>query len=124
MREVLEEAYLPAQVLGASTKILIEETTTGFIQLAYVGVSMDLAPSGRENFEGKAHRLKFDDLMHYLTDHPRWVPSGKMSVLAWLGLGAPGHPQAMISGRRPADLFREIIAAKWPPHRLPMLQVT
>ena len=120
-REVHEESESPAKVHVASHKLLAEETAeeteTAFVQVVFLGVPMDISPTVRKTVEGKALPIRFDQLRDYLLGHHPWGPSGKMHVLAWLALGAPGCPRATFSGLRPIELFREVMAAQWEPHQ-------
>jgi hypothetical protein len=70
------------------------EKPKGFVQFVYLGLNVaaedDLKFVGSD--EGVPIRIQFEDLEAKLCDpEEKWVPSGRMHVLAWLAMGAPTY---------------------------------
>ncbi len=92
----------------------MEESETGFIQVAFLGIKVSAEqvknmPPNPNPMKGKPERIEFKKLGEVLS-RPDWVPTDKAAVLAWLALGAPN------AGRRPrfgghtaGELFEEIV---------------
>lgn len=115
-REVHEESSsTPAAPSRATVTMLSEELTTGFIQCVFLGIDMDLSKRASETYEGRACPIPFDELEDELL-WGAWVPSGKLHVLAWLALGAPGLAPSQTFGQRSArGLFEAVMQADWGP---------
>lgn len=117
-REVHEELNLTFRRSTEISMMLSKELETGFVQLALLGVDVsaqDVAGS-RHNWEGKKVVVSFDDLPERLIlTKEEWVPTGKVHVLAWLGLGAPNAGRSPRFGRYSAlELFDAAIVSSRP----------
>jgi hypothetical protein len=104
MREVFEESNV-ILTWDEAPVLYVQETKTGFIQVAYLGVSITstVLHTLEAHWEGTAVRIGFDALHSELLKeerllepgedptepHPYWVPTCKASILAWLALAAP-----------------------------------
>lgn len=76
--------------------MMVRETTTGFIQGVLLGVKAEGTDGERYvTVEGEVVYVPFDALpAALLGEDRRWVPSGKLHVLAWLAAGTPPCPGA------------------------------
>lgn len=112
-REIYEEAKLTVAPVTPPPMLLLGEIETGFVQLAFLGVSVSRHQVEHEmahDDEGTLRRLKFADLQHALSTW-YWVPTGKMSVLCWLALGAPGAGRRpTFDGQSPQQLFEGLVS--------------
>lgn len=91
LREVLEESRISLHIDSSCPMILAKELATGFVQLVFLGIDISGGDARRieHTWEGNVEQIAFSELIGSLrTDN--WVPSGKVHVLAWLALGAPG----------------------------------
>ncbi|GGC77482.1 NUDIX domain-containing protein [Undibacterium terreum] len=110
-REIAEETSLRLAISPLPPVLCLQELASGFIQYAFLGVpvaanAMDALQS---NWEGSIARVRFDDLRELLAA-PGWVASGKLHVLAWLSLGAPGAGSgSKFGGLGAQELFRSAI---------------
>lgn len=103
MREVEEETGMRGLSPAGSLLLVSEEVTTGFVQYVYAGVSVrparlkDLQGSG----EGDVRFVQLEQLCEFfetglLDGAPRkFVPSGAMLLLCWLGMGAPDQKRLL-----------------------------
>jgi len=110
-RELQEEVDVSLPLRDTPPMLLSRELSTGFVQLALLGVDLDMenAKALQHNPEGTLVHLPFEDLERtLLSDEARWVPTGKAHVLAWLALGAPGLRGPWPGRRSPVDLFRHV----------------
>ncbi|MCB9663740.1 MAG: NUDIX domain-containing protein [Alphaproteobacteria bacterium] len=106
LREVQEESGLAFAEVHAAPVLVSEETETGFVQFTYAGIAVthdeksDLLRRRREGRlptpdEGGWHFFSLDELARCFETgthagvERRFVPSGAMQLLAWLGMGAP-----------------------------------
>lgn len=71
--------------------VAAEELDTGFVHVAFLGVNLDPQEVNRRraNWEGRIVEVHFTEILDWLKD-VRWVPTGKLHVLLWLAMGAPG----------------------------------
>lgn len=114
IREVEEETRAHLTLESLPTLLGLQELKTGFVQFAFLGVEvsgtqLDKLPGNPNPDEGRPEQVSFDELPTKLRD-PKWVPTGKAAVLAWLGLGAPGagwHPT--FNEKTAAELLKEIL---------------
>lgn len=112
-REVCEELGLDLSVEPARL-LLLRERDVGSFLLVYAGcvVTRGLHDPDVDRDEGDLCMVSFDRLERVLTDPSRkWAPSGRLSVLSWLALDAPGAgSNAIFDGLRPQELLRRILA--------------
>lgn len=107
-RELEEESHVPAGSWLSDlncVRVLSRETSTGFIQLTYLGIDFSPDRVGRMKStpEGRPVRIQFSKLEQRLIDpDEKWVHSGQLLVLLWLALGAP---VARADGLPPAHRF-------------------
>jgi len=111
LREVNEETQA---ALGVEDEpmIVLRESRTGFVQLAFVGVALSARKAQRlkANREGSISRVGFDELPKVLLQERNWVPTGQAALLAWLAMGAPNAGnKPTFSGMRPAEVFERVI---------------
>ena len=94
---------------------MAKELSTGFIQLVFLGIPVDVEDIDRlkGNWEGKIERVPFKNLASVLKD-PTWVPSGKAHVLAWIGLGAPNAKKRQKFGNQTAEQLFNSMLDTWP----------
>lgn len=111
VREVYEETGVHVSIPSRVPLLLMQETDTGFIQAAFLGVtvarksSAELSPGP----EGTIRRVPFEDLEQALIAWD-WVPTGKVAVLAWLALGAPNAGVRPRFGEKsPQQLFESLV---------------
>jgi hypothetical protein len=102
LREVWEEMRRRPR-RGRWPAVMVEEVRTGFVGAIFLGVPTTARP--READEGAMESLSFDALPEDLIRARHWVPAGKLAILAWLALGAPGAPGATFGGRSPAQVL-------------------
>jgi 8-oxo-dGTP pyrophosphatase MutT (NUDIX family) len=107
VREVREETRLRPRP-GRWPVLMVEEPLTGFVMATYLGVETSARPHGSR--EGATVLLSFDELPDQLIRSKHWVPSGKMAILAWLALGAPGAEEAWFGEHSAAELFTHTLA--------------
>ncbi|WP_394778639.1 NUDIX domain-containing protein [Undibacterium sp.] len=91
LREIKEETGLVLQVPTLPPMMCSQELATGFIQFVFLGLVVPTAALEQlsNSWEGSAVCIGYDELGEALSQ-PDWVTSGKVHVLAWLALGAPG----------------------------------
>lgn len=112
-REVHEEAQITLSGDDFPPMMMAREIRTGFIQLVFLGFGVKPTTLTRleGNWEGKPLRIPFAQLPALL-QAPKWVPTGKAHVLAWLALGAPNAGSQPRFGKlSPLQLFETIIRA-------------
>jgi hypothetical protein len=108
VRQLIDEAavYIPPR--PNCPLLVARELPTNFVQLVLLGVDVADAKLGGPQLEGKAEAVRFEDLAATLSDDT-WVPSGRMHVLMWLALGAPGiEPPAWPKASTPEQIFEDI----------------
>jgi hypothetical protein len=112
-REVLEESGLSITLSRPVPTILCKEIDTGFIQFVLLGATINLREKGAltASWEGGPVVVPFDQLPDRLLSTTEvWVPSGKVHVLSWLVLGAPGCDRVPhFGGYTPQELFRRTL---------------
>ena len=112
-REVCEELGLRLS-LEPARMLLLRERDLGSYLLVYAGctVTSGLQDPDVDRSEGDIHMIDYDALEHALTNPQRaWAPSGRLSVLCWLALGAPGAGDGVrFGGLRPQELVGRLIA--------------
>ena len=126
IREVWEEARLPWAPPHPHL-IIAEELTTGYIQIAYLGVN--ISTEARELIrprivEGTPVYFSYDELAENLklpvekshnfrldgNSGQGWVPTSKAHILAWLAHGAPGAGRkAKFAGLTAHQLFNSLV---------------
>src|SRR5690606_25583072 len=105
LREIEEECGLRVSDPGNPLVLTSTETPTGFVQLYFIGIAITLAE--KQEMEARAARgeitnigegtwsfVKLETIVRKARNaakHPdfRFVPTGAMIFLTWLGLGAP-----------------------------------
>lgn len=112
VREVYEETRAAILIKDATPKVILEELSTGFVQVAFLGCAIDA--EGRRhiqhNAEGSVVWLGFDELEERLVHDPDWVPTAKAAVLAWLAMAAPAAGKSPRFGKkRPEELFEAVM---------------
>ncbi|MBW7991927.1 MAG: hypothetical protein FVQ84_18180 [Planctomycetes bacterium] len=117
VREVREETGLFIAGKNCPKKMLCQETATGFVQFVMIGIAVG-SDQKRELletsiWEGKYVLVPFSELPGKLiSESEKWVPSGKMHVLSWLALGAPGCSAGVKFGTyAPEELFDRIVGS-------------
>ncbi len=108
VREVYEETRAVIVIKEATPKVILQELSTGFVQVAFLGCPIDAEARRhiQHNAEGNVVWLSFDELGARLERDTDWVPTGKAAVLAWLCMRAPGAGRNPRFGkRRPEELF-------------------
>lgn len=111
LREVNEETEA-AIGLEDEPMVVLRETRTGFVQLAFLGVGLSArkARELRPNPEGHITRVGFDELPKVLLLEKNWVPTGQAAILAWLAMGAPNAgPRPTFGGISPAAVFDRVV---------------
>ena len=111
-REVHEETRLSIVVRDTTPVLALEEVHTGFIQMAFLGCTIDKDACKRvkANNEGHVIWVGFDELDRRLLSDDDWVPTAKASVLAWLAMAAPGAgDKPRFGAQRPGELFRTVV---------------
>lgn len=114
-REVHEETRVTIGVKESTPVLALEEIQTGFIQMAFLGCTIDEEACRRVegNQEGHVIWVGFDELEKRLLNDDDWVPTAKASVLAWLAMAAPGAgDRPRFGAKRPGDLFRTVVESK------------
>ncbi len=103
MREVEEETGLKGLSPAQALLVVSEEMTTGFVQYVYAGLSVrparvtELQGSG----EGDPKFVTLEQLSELFETgfldgvSRKFVPSGAMLLLAWLGMGAPDQKRLL-----------------------------
>jgi 8-oxo-dGTP pyrophosphatase MutT (NUDIX family) len=113
-REVLQEIKLAVNPDSETRLLLMKELSTGFVQLAFVGVKVSKIQVQKElrpSLEGSVRVVPFHELASTLTNWT-WVPTGKAAILSWLALGAPnGGAKPKFGDKSPQELF-EILVGK------------
>jgi hypothetical protein len=115
VREVHEETRVNIVVRDSIPVLALEEVQTGFIQMAFLGCTIDeeACRHVEANKEGHVVWVGFDELEKRLLNDDDWVPTAKASVLAWLAMAAPGAGDRPRFGKkRPGDLFRTVVASQ------------
>lgn len=108
IRELHEETRLAATFSDVKI-MMMEEPLTGFVQCVFLGITATNFKLSRDNWEGRRVGIPFDELEEYLTGAKsgQWVPTGKLHVLSWLMLGAPGCEPGERFGKRTAHQLLE-----------------
>jgi ADP-ribose pyrophosphatase YjhB (NUDIX family) len=73
--------------------VACEELDTQFVQVVFLGVGLEGSEVDRQhaNWEGRVVEINYRELLEQLVDdRAGWCPSGKVHVLLWLSMGAPG----------------------------------
>ena len=111
-REVCEELGLGLS-LEAARMMLLRERDLGSYLLVYAGctVTTGLHDPEVDRSEGDIFTIGYDALERALTDPATtWAPSGRLAVLCWLALGAPGAGDGVrFGGLRPQELVGRLI---------------
>lgn len=110
-REIHEEAQLALSSDVEPPMMLSKELSTGFIQLVFLGhnISAKAAKRLKGNWEGEIVYVPFD-LLPIILENPKWVPTGKAHVLAWLALDTPGcSRKPKFKGLKAFQLFDKIV---------------
>ena len=103
VREVFDECGALVRP-GGVPLLLAQESDTGFVMLAYLGLRIARTQLARMQGqdEGALLRIGFDELPERLRDGAGWTPSARAQTLLWLALGAPGAGKAATFAGRPA----------------------
>jgi len=110
VRQLWDEAAVQIRPLSNCPLLLAREVPTNFVQLVLLGVDVARAHLGGPELEGKAEAVRFDELVARLSND-KWVPSGRMHVLMWLALGAPGtKPSDWPPALGPQQIFERIMS--------------
>lgn len=99
IREIGEEAGIALTDIGSPPVLVGEEIDTGFIQYVYAGIEISnlLGASIDGSDEGKVRLFTLEEIERIVVDGTyqgvarKFVPSGLMMIMAWLGLGAPNQ---------------------------------
>jgi 8-oxo-dGTP pyrophosphatase MutT (NUDIX family) len=107
VREVREETGLRPK-RGGWPVLMVHEALTGYVMSTFLGV--EASARGRGSHEGETVLVPFDELPDQLIRTKHWVPSGKLAILAWLALGAPGAEGARFGDHSAAELFAHALS--------------
>lgn len=113
VRETFEECGIAPRLNPTIPMFVCREVRTNFIQLMLFPDPLqefdDLLAN--DNWEGKLHRIGFDELWETMRMREAWVPTGLVHVLLWLQLGAPNcRPGIRFNGLSPIELFDAYLA--------------
>lgn len=113
-RELREELGVDELILQPNELppvAIAQELDTGYVQVVFLGINLNEGIANkvkRIRGEGVNLRIGFDELEGYLNED-KWVPTGKIHFLGWLGLGAPGlSPFVSFGGYKARQLFEHL----------------
>ncbi|MCB9663952.1 MAG: HAD-IA family hydrolase [Alphaproteobacteria bacterium] len=124
IREIEEESGVRLTDTGTALVLTSTETTTGFRQLYYAGLAVTMAQKQELRARAASHQVSYigegewdfvplawlvEQVRGGRQDEPfRFVPSGAMLLLAWLGMGAPDQHRNTPMRQAALDAYRQM----------------